>query len=323
MWSFNWSYGYPERIFFLVIGEASPAGAVLAENNDPFFFRRDHIDAVFARRQFLPFNVITAPPLTDPTYADNARAFNNWLVNDWLSGYPYHNVFVFDFYNVLTTNGGTPLVYDLDSSTGNHHRWWNNAVQHKTDGDNDVSPNVLEYSSGDDHPSTAGNLKATAEFVPLLNLAYNRWKDNSTTTTTTIVVPGGSTTTTTTIRRLCPLRKALGDESEAELEALRQFRDARLAKSAEGARLVGMYYRHAAELTLMFEKRPDIEAQVRELVLELLPQLGAQQKLVLSHDMKEQMFDLIDQLRTDASPGLKKSLRLVRKQIEKEGLELK
>ena len=139
----------------------------------------------FTSKQDKLFIVITAPPLTDPTYADNARAFNNWLVNDWLSGYPYHNVFVFDFYNVLTTNGGTPLVYDLDSSTGNHHRWWNNAVQHKTDGDNDVSPNVLEYSSGDDHPSTAGNLKATAEFVPLLNLAYNRWQDNGTTTTTT------------------------------------------------------------------------------------------------------------------------------------------
>ena len=40
----------------------------------------------------------------------------------------------------------------------------------------------------------------------------------STTTTTTI---GGSTTTTTTIRRLCPARKALGEGSEAELEALR------------------------------------------------------------------------------------------------------
>jgi hypothetical protein len=67
----------------------------------------------------------------------------------------------------------------------------------------------------------------------------------------------------------------------------------------------------------MFERQPDIAAQVRELVLELLPQLGGQQKLVLSNDMKQQMFDLIDQIRTDASPGLKKSLRQVRKIIEK------
>jgi hypothetical protein len=145
--------------------------------------------------------------------------------------------------------------------------------------------------------------------------------DNTTTTTTT--VSGGRTTTTTTVRRWCPLRRALGDGSEAELGALRQFRDARLAKSAKGARLVGLYYRHAEELTLMLERRPDIAAQVRELVLELLPQIGGQNKLVLKQDMKQQLFDLIEQIRTDASPGLKKSLRLVRKIIEKGDLELK
>lgn len=60
----------------------------------------------FRTRQDKLFIAITAPPLTDPTYASNARAFNQWLVNDWLKGYPYHNVAVFDFYNVLTTNGG-------------------------------------------------------------------------------------------------------------------------------------------------------------------------------------------------------------------------
>jgi hypothetical protein len=140
--------------------------------------------------------------------------------------------------------------------------------------------------------------------------------ETTTTTTTTIV---GSTTTTTTIRRLCPARKALGDESTAELEALRVFRDKRLNQSAEGAKMVGLYYRHAAELTAMLERRPDIAAQVRELVLELLPQLGGQ-KLSLSNDMKQQILGLIDELRIDASPGLKKSLRLVRKKIEKDEL---
>jgi hypothetical protein len=122
------------------------------------------------------FVVITAPPLTDPTYADNARAFNNWLVNDWLAGYTVGNVFVFDFYNVLTTNGGNANTNDLGLESGNHHRWWNGAVQHKTDGDNDANSNVLEYPTEDDHPSRAGNLKATAEFVPLLNNAYSSFQ---------------------------------------------------------------------------------------------------------------------------------------------------
>jgi hypothetical protein len=131
----------------------------------------------FMTRQDKLFIVITAPPLSDPTYAANARAFNQWIVNNWLAGYPYHNVAVFDFYNVLTTNGGNRNTNDLGIATGNHHRWYGGAIQHKTDGDNDANPNVLEYPSGDDHPSQAGNLKATGEFIPLLNIFYNSWKD--------------------------------------------------------------------------------------------------------------------------------------------------
>lgn len=123
------------------------------------------------------FVVITAPPLINATYAANARAFNQWLVNDWLTqnSYTLKNVAVYDFYNVLTSNGGDPDTNDLNSDNGNHHRWLNSAVQHKTDG----GANVAAYPSGDDHPSRAGNLKATAEFVPMLNVFYNRWKTAS------------------------------------------------------------------------------------------------------------------------------------------------
>jgi hypothetical protein len=127
----------------------------------------------FRTRQDKLFIVITAPPLADGTYAANARAFNNWLVGDWLAGYPSKNVFVFDYYNVLTSNGGGTYTNDLGSAGGNHHRWWSNTVQHQVA----YGGNTLAYQSGDpDHPNTAGNQKATAEYVPLLNVAYNRFK---------------------------------------------------------------------------------------------------------------------------------------------------
>jgi hypothetical protein len=132
----------------------------------------------FRTRQDKLFVVITAPPLSDPTYADNARAFNQWLVNEWLNNYPYRNVAVFDFYNVLTTNGGTPDINDLGLDSGNHHRWRQGGIQHITNGDNDSNPNILEYPSTDDHPSRAGNLKATGEFVTLLNIFYHNWKSD-------------------------------------------------------------------------------------------------------------------------------------------------
>lgn len=135
----------------------------------------------FASRQDKLFVVITAPPLasddmyfsTDASHAANARAFNNWLVNDWLSGYPHANVGVFDFFNVLTSNGGDPEVNDLGAVSGNHHRWRNGAEEHTQT----VASNYAAYSMWlDSHPTAAGGRKATAELVPLLNVFYHRWR---------------------------------------------------------------------------------------------------------------------------------------------------
>jgi len=84
----------------------------------------------FSKHQDKLFVAITAPPLIDGTYGAHARAFNNWLVNDWLAGYPYANVAVFDFYTVLTSNGGNANKNDLGAAAGNHHRLYNGAIQH-------------------------------------------------------------------------------------------------------------------------------------------------------------------------------------------------
>jgi hypothetical protein len=136
---------------------------------DLLSYFREHQDTLFI--------VITAPPVSSGRYAANARTFNQWLVNDWLKDYPDKNVAVFDFYNVLTTNGGNSGINDLDKETGNHHRVWNNTVQYQVDTKSGVHDTTAYASAwGDDHPGKAGNQKATAEFLPLLNLAYNRWQ---------------------------------------------------------------------------------------------------------------------------------------------------
>jgi hypothetical protein len=131
----------------------------------------------FRTRQDKLFVVITAPPLvatdTDATHAANARAFNTWLVQDWLDGYSHDNVAVFDFYNVLTSNGGNWETNDLGEDTGNHHRYRNGAIEYVTN----QGINTAAYPDGgsDSHPSPAGTQKATAEFIPLLNIFYHRW----------------------------------------------------------------------------------------------------------------------------------------------------
>ncbi len=164
--------------------------------------------AYFATRQDKLFVVIAAPPLrgedTGPEQAANARAFNNWLVHDWLSAYPYVNVVVFDFYNVLTSNGGNPDTNDLGSAVGNHHRWRNAAVEHTQT----VANNYSSYPTDDSHPSPAGGQKATGEFLPLLNIAYNRWRGQTPagtqTPTSTPTATGTSTATQTPTATLTP-----------------------------------------------------------------------------------------------------------------------
>ena len=144
----------------------------------------------FATRQDTLFVVVTAPPLaiddmyfsTDSAHAANARALNDWLVHDWLDGYPHANVAVLDFFNVLTSNGGDPETNDVGAATGNHHRWRDGAVEHVQTVTSDFSAYSLWLDS---HPTGAGGRKATAELVPLLNVAYNRWQSSSATPTPT------------------------------------------------------------------------------------------------------------------------------------------
>ncbi len=144
----------------------------------------------FATRQDKLFVVITAPPLmesaTAPGRAANARAFNTWLLNDWLDGYAHDNVAVFDYYNVLTSNGGDAHTNDYAARpTGNHHYWNSSEITHTQT----VANNFLAYPSGDSHPTSAGHRKATAEFVPLLNVFYNRWQSVPMTPTHWLYLP--------------------------------------------------------------------------------------------------------------------------------------
>ncbi|MDO8736164.1 MAG: hypothetical protein Q7K29_03675 [Thermoleophilia bacterium] len=133
----------------------------------------------FAAHQEKLFVVITAPPLqsgdTNASQAANARAFNSWLVDDWLDSYGYDNVAVFDFYNVLTSNGGNASTNDLGAVGGNHHRYNSGAIEHLIATANNYS-SYPGGNGGGSHPTAAGGRKASGEFAQWLNVVYNRWK---------------------------------------------------------------------------------------------------------------------------------------------------
>jgi hypothetical protein len=116
------------------------------------------------------FVLIVPSPMQTISFPSNTRKLANWLTDTgsgWLSGYSHGNVFVFDLYNVMT-------------DPGNHHKITNGCIVHTvtTNPANPAHPDELYYPSGDDHPNSTGNQKATAEFVPLLNAYYHFWKGN-------------------------------------------------------------------------------------------------------------------------------------------------
>lgn len=158
---------------------AAPDGWLTVSNAKHVY---NEILKYFATQPDKLFVVVTAPPLNSSPNAKNARAFNQWLVNDWLeeNHYTLNNVAVFDFYNVLT-------------GPENHHRVMDGQIEHVY-----VEGQNLEYyPSSDDHPSQVGNRKATDEFVPMLNAFYNRWAatapDSAPETTVEIVAEPAAT----------------------------------------------------------------------------------------------------------------------------------
>ncbi len=157
-----------------------PNNAFVSEGSPPGDYQGPELTVWNAKASYQPlldefrkhpevlFVCVTAPPLapkvpSEPLWkraakkilgrssplavsAPLARQFNNWLAatNGWLKDYPLKNVVVFDYYNVLTDDGAS---------------------------------NLSKYPTGggfDSHPSSDGNQKATAAFIPFLNRALRR-----------------------------------------------------------------------------------------------------------------------------------------------------
>lgn len=126
----------------------------------------------FEQHQDKMFVLIVPPPEIVIDSDLLTRELADWLVdyeNGWLNSYDYFNVHVFDYYNVLT-------------DPNNHHRVEGNDVVHTVSGspmDADHPNELYYYSGSNDHPTSEGHQKATAEYVSLLNACYHIWQDNT------------------------------------------------------------------------------------------------------------------------------------------------
>jgi PKD repeat protein len=134
-----------------------PAGPGKTYTHDGQTYRA--LEDVFAQHPGTLFIPVIAPPEcraeTNKPIAANARAFNNWLKNEWLPAYTrrtkLHNVAVFDWFDLLATSP------------------------------TDAHPNQLrpDYggTSGDSHPNAAANARSTKVFATAPdNFLDKAWK---------------------------------------------------------------------------------------------------------------------------------------------------
>jgi hypothetical protein len=127
------------------------------------------LNDVFRQHPEKTFLLVTAPPCQPdtPCSIELGRAIANWMVHDMLDGYDLGNVTVFDLFNVMTSKaegeGDSCGRHDVGLATGNHHRLWNDHIQHQ------VQYNQLYTAYCWDHPTSDAYFKATVELVSLLN----------------------------------------------------------------------------------------------------------------------------------------------------------
>jgi hypothetical protein len=91
--------------------------------------------------------------------------------------------------------------------------------------------------------------------------------------TTTTSIGGSTTTTTTTGSGPCPAKNVLGTNNP-KLENLRDFRDSKLANSAVGRRIIGIYYKNADSINAALERSPALRAATRRVLEVIAPMVG-------------------------------------------------
>lgn len=120
----------------------------------------------------------------------------------------------------------------------------------------------------------------------------------------------------------CPVVMLLG-KNETEVERVRQFRTAVLAKTAAGVSYTDLYYRHARELMRILESDPPLKAQASHCLAALLPLLqamGRGEAPALPPKTQATILNLCDAVAEKAGAELKQAVLAFRREIRDETL---
>jgi hypothetical protein len=110
----------------------------------------------------------------------------------------------------------------------------------------------------------------------------------------------------------------LGGDSHA-ITTLDISRDQVLSKTSTGSQYITLYYKHAPEITRIFESQPDIEKRAKKLIAGLLPAIGdliAGRNATIQEGTVQEGLLVIDNLSSHAGPVLRQDLDGIKRDIQ-------
>lgn len=116
----------------------------------------------------------------------------------------------------------------------------------------------------------------------------------------------------------CPAQVVL-EEPSPSLDLLRRLRNNVLAKNELGRKYTNLYYTHAPELTKLIIAHEEIREEVLEVILAIIPDLTSLvegEGVNLRSEVVEDVEDLFATLASHASPGLKRTLKMMKKDMK-------
>jgi hypothetical protein len=118
---------------------------------------------------------------------------------------------------------------------------------------------------------------------------------------------------------ICPATRVLGS-GNPQLDILRHYRDAIMAKSLKGRIYTKLYYAYGEQVSAILDADPALKAQAAALLISSLPTVEAaltSKPVVLTDAQKQQILAVLDKIGKKSSPGLRLVILKLKSDIQK------
>lgn len=121
---------------------------------------------------------------------------------------------------------------------------------------------------------------------------------------------------------VCPFGIIL-DDDQTKLDVLREIRDTRFLTTDVGKSLVDLYYHHAGEVTAILRGDEDllaITANITDEIVDRALEADSHEEMIIDRELVESGLEVTDVIADEAGPELKKTIRMLQRQIKRKVL---